>query len=129
MAMENPDNLNLDASVVVRVHTTMIPNMMGILEGIRAGDLDRFTSDLLRLEESVVRVAHQLKSYCLRLIREVRLHVARCTFDMLWHRLAYEFQQYCEQCFQLGINVSDPRCLVLTEDEAAENEDARLFQL
>ena len=129
MAMENPDNLYLDATVVVRVYTTMIPNMMGILEGIRAGDLDRFTSGLLWLEESVVRAAHQLKSYCLRLIREVRLHVARGTFDMLWHRLAYEFHQYCEQCSQLGINVSDPRCLMLTEDEAAGDEDARLFQL
>ena len=65
MAMENPDNFYLDATVVVRVHNTMIPNLMGIMEGIRAGDLDRFTSDLLRLEESIVRVAHQLKSYCL----------------------------------------------------------------
>jgi len=89
----------------------------------------RFSSDLLRLEESIVRAAHQLKSYCLRLIQEVRFHVARGTFDMLRHRLAYEFQQYCEQCFQLGINVSNPRCLVLTDDEAAGDEDVRLYQL
>ena len=129
MAMENPDNLYLDATVVVRVHNTMIPNLMGIMEGIRAGDLDRFNSDLLRLEESIIRAAHHLRSYCLRLIQEARFHVARGTFDMLRHRLSYEFQQFCEQCFQLGINVSNPRCLVLTDDEAAGYEDVRLYQL
>ena len=127
--MENPDNFYLDATVVVRVHNTMIPNLMGIMEGIRAGDLDRFNSDLLRLEESIIRAAHHLRSYCLRLIQEVRFHVARGTFVMLRHRLSYEFQQFCEQCFQLGINVSNPRCLVLTDDEAGGDEDVRLYQL
>ena len=129
MAMENPDNFYLEETVVVTVYNTKIPDLMGIMEGVRASDLDRFDSDLLRLEENIIRAAHHLKSYCRRLIQELTFRVARGTFDMLWHRLSYDFQQFCEHCFQLGINVPNPRCLVLTDDEASGDEDDQFYQL
>ena len=128
--MENPDNFYLEETVVVTVYNTKIPDLMGVMEGVRASDLDRFDSDLHRLEENIIRAAHQLKSYCRRLVQELRFHVSRGTFNMLWHRLSSDFQQFCEHCFHLEINVPNPRCLLLTDDEASSgDEDDRPYQL
>ena len=35
MAMENPDNFYLEETVVVTVYNTKIPDLMGIMEGVR----------------------------------------------------------------------------------------------
>ena len=124
MARGTPDNLFLDDAVVALVYNTKLPDLMGSMEGVRASDLDRFDSEVLRLEESIIRIAHHLRSYCRRLIHEWNFPVARGTYDALWLRLVADFQRFCDQCFRLGINVPNTRCLVLED-----GEDDRFFQL
>ena len=117
MARGTPDNLYLEDAVVALVYNVKLPDLTGIMEGVRASDLDRFDSEVMRLEESVIRTTHLLRSYCRRLIQDWNFPVSRGTFDSLWHRLVADFQRYCDHCFHLGINVPNTQCLSLPDDE------------
>ena len=105
MARGTPDNLYLEDAVVALVYNVKLPDLTGIMEGVRASDLDRFDSEVMRLEESVIRTTHLLRSYCRRLIQDWNFPVTRGIFDALWYRLVADFQRYCDHCFHLGINV------------------------
>ena len=56
MARGTPDNLYLEENVVALVYNTKLPDLIGIMEGVRASDLDRFDSEVMRLEESIIDV-------------------------------------------------------------------------
>ena len=48
MARGTSNNLYLEDAVVASVYNTKLPDLMGVMEGVRASDLDRFDSEVMR---------------------------------------------------------------------------------
>ena len=123
MARETPVDFYVVESIVESVYNSKIPDLMEVMRDARARNLDRFDDDALRLEESVLRTARQLKAHCRRIARERSFGVLRGAFNALWYRLNSDFRQFRVQCLYLGISLSDTQCLALTDDETSSSEE------
>ena len=117
MASGTPVNFYVVEPIVESVYNSKIPDLMEVMRDARARVLVRFDVEALRLEESVLRAARQLKAHCRRIARERSFGILRGTFNTLWRKLNSEFWRFRVHCLYLGISLSDTECLVLTDDE------------
>ena len=110
-------------SFVESVVNTKIPDLLVVMERVRAGYLAQFDAVLLMLEREIHSLIERLKALGHRIVSENRYMDLRDSFGELWVELNDVFMGFCCRCVSFDIYVHDEECLVLTEDESHSSSD------
>ena len=110
-------------SFVESVINTKLPDLLVVMERVRARYLARFDAVLLMLEREILSLIRRLTVLGQRVINEDRYIDLRESFSELWVELNDVFMGFCCRCVSLDIYVYDEECLVLTEDESYSSSD------
>ena len=109
-------------SFVESVINTKLPDLLVVMERVRARYLARFDAVLLMLEREILSLIRRLTVLGQRVINEDRYIDLRESFSELWVELNDVFMGFCCRCVSLDIYVHDEECLVLTEDESSDDD-------
>ena len=110
-------------SFVECVINTKLPDLLVVMERVRARYLARFDAVLLMLEREIFSLIRRLTVLGQRIISEDRYLDLRESFSELWVELNDVFMGFCCRCASLDIYVHDEECLALTEDESHSSSD------
>ena len=110
-------------SFVESVINTKLPDLLVVMERVRARYLARFDAVLLMLEREILSLIRRLTVLGQRVISEDRYIDLRESFSELWVEINDVFMGFCCRCVSLDIYVHDEECLVLTEDESYSSSD------
>ena len=110
-------------SFVESVVNTKLPDLLVVMERVRARYLARFDAVLFMLEREILSLIERLTALGQRIISENRYMDLRESFSELWVELNDVFMGFCCRCVNLDIYVHDEECLVLTEDESHLSSD------
>ena len=110
-------------SFVESVINTKLPDLLVVMERVRARYLARFDAVLLMLEREIFSLIRRLTVLGQRVINEDRYIDLRESFSELWVELNDVFMGFCCRCASLDIYVHDEECLSLTEDESQSSSD------
>ena len=109
-------------SFVESVINTKLPDLLVVMERVRARYLARFDAALLMLEREILSLIRRLTVLGQRVISEDRYIDVRESFSELWVEINDVFMGFCCRCVSLDIYVHDEECLVLTEDESSDDD-------
>ena len=109
-------------SFVESVINTKLPDLLLVMERVRARYLARFDAALLMLEREILSLIRRLTVLGQRVISEDRYIDVRESFSELWVEINDVFMGFCCRCVSLDIYVHDEECLVLTEDESSGDD-------
>ena len=105
--------------IVTTVTSKKIPDLLECMEKTRTRDGARMDALALRLEGEILAVAGRLQSQCQEMFMcEGQDAEVTDTFDDLWFQLNDLFKKFMDHCEELGIDLYDVCCLVLTDNES-----------
>ena len=110
--------------IVASVTSKKIPDLLECMEKTRTRDGARMDALALRLEEDILAVAGRLQSQCQEIFAcEGQDDEETDKFDDLWYHLNDLFIKFRDHCDELGINLYDDGCLVLTDHESESESE------
>ena len=110
-------------SFVDSVINAKLPDLLVVMERVRARYLARFDAVLLMLEREIFSLMRRLTVLGQRVIYEANYIDLRESFNELWVELNDVFMGFCCRCASLDIYVHDEECLALAEDESHSSSD------
>ena len=116
--------------IVASVTSKKIPDLLECMEKTRTRDGARMDALALRLEGEILAVAGRLQSQCQEMFRcEGQDDEETDKFDDLWFQLNDVFIKFGDHCKELGIDLYDVCCLLLTDKESeSESEEEMRIQ-